>query len=288
MFWSRKGRNKFAGTPATAISVETGEPVACMLTDAGCCRESNEDAARIVRVHGDDQTDRGLLAIVADGMGGHQAGEVASRTAVETVEREYSMLPGTPGEALEAAFRRAHVAILKLAKSNPDMAGMGTTCTAIAIVGQQAWAVHVGDSRLYLMREGEIYQLSEDHTQCMEMVRKGLLTMEESKRHADRNVLTHAMGTRDELVLMTWPESMLVKPRDVFMLCSDGLHDLVSDAEIGQMVRDTVPSLACRNLIRMARERGGYDNITLVVVAVPPMTHGAAVLRETGEYEVSK
>jgi len=286
MLWFRNKRVQSAAAETKFQTTAALEPVACMLTDAGCHRELNEDCARIVHLHGDGPGDRGLLAIVADGMGGHRAGEVASRTAVETIAQEYAATSGTPGDSLQNAFQKAHQAILKLAKTSPDMEGMGTTCTAIAIAGQQAWAAHVGDSRLYLVREGEMYQLSEDHTQCMEMVRRGLLTLENARRHADRNVLTHAMGTRKNLTLMTWPEPMPVKPRDVFVLCSDGLHDLVPDAEIKRMVWNTEPAIACKNLIQAARERGGYDNITLIVIAVSSGDRSSAALAETGLYEV--
>ncbi len=286
MLWTRKDKQKSGEIAAKPDASEIGEPVACMLSDPGCCRQSNEDNARIVHVHGGSKAEHSLLAIVADGMGGYRAGEVASRIAVETVEREYSILQGNPGEALEKAFHKAHLAIRKQAKQNPALAGMGTTCTAIVIEGLQLWAVHVGDSRLYLVREGEIYQLSEDHTQCMEMVRKGLLTLDEARHHTDRNVLTHAMGTREDLTLMAWPESMMVKPRDVFLLCSDGLHDLVSDAEMKRMVWDMEPATACRNLIQKARDRGGYDNITLVVVVISATNGGQTVLKDTAQYEV--
>ncbi|MBN1567263.1 MAG: serine/threonine-protein phosphatase [Acidobacteria bacterium] len=287
MFWHRK-RNRESTVSSAAIDpARMEEPLACMLTDMGLRRELNEDSVCIVRAGAARRADRGFLAVVADGMGGHQAGEVASRTAVETIEREYLKLPGTPGEALEKAFRSAHQSILRLAQDNAQMAGMGTTCTAIAIVGWQAWAVHVGDSRLYLVREREIYQLSEDHTQCMEMVRKGIMTLAEARQHADRSVLTHAMGTRPELVLMKWPEPMAVKPRDVFVLCSDGLHDLVADREIGEMVWDSDPYSACNNLVSSACARGGYDNISLVVVAVPPISDCISSLKETGQYGVS-
>jgi protein phosphatase len=285
MLWFRKRRASSASAGTTFQTAAALEPVACMLTDAGCHRELNEDYARIIRQQGDGPGARGLLAIVADGMGGHQAGEVASRTAVETIAQEYASNPGAPGTSLQNAFQEAHRTILKLAKTSPEMEGMGTTCTALAIAGQQAWAAHVGDSRLYLAREGEIYQLSEDHTQCMEMVRRGLLTLEDAKRHADRNVLTHAMGTHEKLTLMTWPESMPVRPRDVFVLCSDGLHDLVPDAEIKRMVWDVEPSIACKNLVQTARDRGGYDNITVIVIAVPSGIERAAALKETGQYE---
>ena len=286
MFWTSKKRNKSGAVTAAGDPDAAKEPIACLLSDTGCCRELNEDSAKIIHAGPNGHGKPGLLVVLADGMGGHQAGEVASRTAVETVGKEYLAYRGTPGKALEESFHKANQTILRIAKKNRAMADMGTTCTALAIVEQQAWAAHVGDSRLYLVRDREIYQLSEDHTQCMEMVRRGILTMEEAKRHEDRNVLMRAMGTRPKLEMMTWPESMVVKPRDVFVLCSDGLHDLVSDAEIRDMVWDADPSLACSKLVEVARSRGGYDNITLAVVAVPPR-EAPAPLRETAQYEVN-
>ena len=152
--------------------------------------------------------------------------------------------------------------------------------------GRQASAAHVGDSRLYLIRGDRIYQLSEDHTQCMELVRKGLMTLEEARRHDDRNVLARAMGTRRELAIMTWKEPMPVRPGDAFLLCSDGLHDLVTAAEIRDVVRDSPPELACRKLVDMARERGGYDNVTVAIAAVPNANHELTVLKGTRQREV--
>ena len=264
------------------------EPVASLESDVGCHRQLNEDSSRILRAGRGKHGDRGLLMVVADGMGGHEAGEVASQTAVETIQQEYPAAKGSPGEALEAAFRMAHQCIRRLAEANPAMSGMGTTCTAVAITGAEAWAAHVGDSRLYLVREKEIYQLSEDHTQCMELVRMGVLTLEQARQHEDRNVLVRAMGSRQELELMRWPEPMAVRPGDAFLLCSDGLHDLIADIEMRDVVLGAVPEEACRKLIRMARERGGYDNITVGVVAVPIREEGRQGLRETRQFEVAE
>jgi len=221
-------------------------------------------------------------------MGGHHAGEVASQTAVETIAAEYPRARGTPGQALEKAFHKAHEAIGKLAAHSPEMSGMGTTCTALALVGSELWAAHIGDSRLYLIRGGRIYQLSEDHTQCMEMVRRGLLTLEEARHHEDRNVLVRAMGTRPELDLMLWTEPMTVKPGDAFVLCSDGLHDLVAAEEIRELAQGVSTGDACRQLVRMARERGGYDNITVAVVAIGTPSADAAGLGVTREIEVKQ
>jgi serine/threonine protein phosphatase PrpC len=285
MSWFSKPKSK--ESPRRA-GPESGEPSASLLSDAGCHRQQNEDSARIVRAGAGSHGDRGLLLIVADGMGGHDAGEVASQAAVEMIEQEYREAKGTPGEALATAFRRAHAQILRLAAANSAMSGMGTTCTALAIVGRLAWAAHVGDSRLYLVRGEGIYQLSEDQTQCMDMVRQGLISREEAMRHEDRNVLAHAMGTRHELALMTWPEPMAVQPGDAFVLCSDGLHELVADAEIRQVVHGSEPEQACRKLVRMARERGGYDNITVAVAVVPAQEAAPAAVKATRQYEANQ
>jgi len=272
-WWLR--RRSRPATPAPA------PPQASLLSDTGCRRELNEDSARII-----EAGPRGLLLVVADGMGGHEAGEVASQTAVEIVELEYRRARGSPGDALEQAFRRAHAQILELARHNQAMLGMGTTCTALALVGRQAWAAHVGDSRLYLVRAGGIYQLSEDQTQCMDLVRRGLLSREEAARREDRNVLIQAMGTKPELAMVCWREPASVLPGDTFVLCSDGLHDLVADHEIRDIVRGGCPQAACTQLVRMARERGGYDNITVAVAQVPPDGAAPADLQATRDIDV--
>jgi serine/threonine protein phosphatase PrpC len=285
MFWTRKRRQP---SPPAAPAAEPERPQASLASDVGCHRELNEDSGRIVWAAAGKHGDRGLLVVVADGMGGHQAGEVASRTAVETIELEYPRAKGTPGQALEQAFRKAHRRIRQLTEGNAAMAGMGTTCTAVAIVGSGAWAAHVGDSRLYLVRGEDIYQLSEDHTQCMDMVRQGLMTLEQARHHEDRSVLVRAMGTRQELAIMSWPEPMAVKPNDRFLLCSDGLHDLVADMEMRDVVQGASPEEACRKLVTMAKERGGYDNITVAVIAIPVCNGGSENVKETRQFEVAE
>jgi len=285
MSWLSRWRSKATGELA---AWEVREPVASLLTDPGCHRPQNEDSARIVRAGAGPFGDRGLLLVVADGMGGHEAGEVASQAAVEMIEKEYRDARGTPGEALETAFRRAHSEILRLASADNALTGMGTTCTALAIVGVRAWAAHVGDSRLYLLRGDRIYQLTEDHTQCMELVRKGLMTLEEARHHDDRNVLARAMGTRRELAIQTWKEPMPVRPGDAFLLCSDGLHDLVTSTEIREIARDGSPETACRRLVDLARDRGGYDNVTVAIAAIPARGHELAVVKTTRLREVDK
>jgi PPM family protein phosphatase len=275
--------SKLAGGAASrAPENPQPEPLAEMLTDPGCHRAQNEDSARIVHAG----ADRGLLIVVADGMGGHEAGEVASLAAVEVIEKEYRETRGSPGEALLKAFREAHTRIYRMATANTAMKGMGTTCTALVIEGGRAWAAHVGDTRLYLVRNGQIYQLSEDHTQCMELVRRGLMSLEDARKREDRNVLVRAMGTRPEVAPQTWVQAMQVEPGDAFVLCTDGLHDLVADEEIRGVVDGAAPMPACRQLVQMARERGGYDNITVVIAQVPASGTVSAPLAETRQYEV--
>ncbi len=275
--------SKWTGTPkAPVASPPPDPPAASLLSDPGCHRQLNEDSARIVLAG-----ERGVLLVVADGMGGHKAGEVASQTAVEMIEQEYRGSRGTPGEALAKAFQRAHREILRLAAHDSALAGMGTTCTALAIVNRQAWAAHVGDSRLYLIRNGGIYQLSEDHTQCMELVRQGAMTLADAQKHEDRNILCRAMGTRPNLEAVIWPEPMPVQPGDCFLLCSDGLHDLVTDAELREVAGGLDPDMACTKLIKMARERGGYDNITVLIANVPTPAMAPA-MKPTRQLEVQE
>lgn len=285
MSWLMKWRK--GEVEATEELERVKETQAAVLSDTGCQRPINQDCGCIIWTKNGAGDSRGLLVVVADGMGGHKAGEVASKTAVETVAAVYQRAEGNPGEALEEAFRKANQAIYHLASQSHEMGGMGTTCTALAIVGNEAWAAHVGDSRLYLVRGPDIYQLSEDHTAIHELVRQGLLTPEQAEHHEDRNVLVRAMGTKPEQAIMRWQEPMDVKRGDTFILCSDGLHDLVGDSEIRVLASGAPPKEACRKLVQMARERGGYDNITVAVVRTSTYNGGLEVLRETRQVEVN-
>ena len=285
MSWFSKWRKKDVTAPPQKAPLH--EPEAVLLSDQGCHRTNNQDSGKIISNANGSSGAPALLVIVADGMGGHKAGEVASQTAVNTITEVYQHAKGTPGEALEQAFQQANRSILQMANKHQEMAGMGTTCTALAIVGNEAWAAHVGDSRLYLVRGNDIYQLSEDHTVIQELVRQGLLTTEAAEHHEDRNVLLRAMGTKPELSIMRWPEPMDVREGDSFLLCSDGLHDLVSDSEMLAVVKGSSPGDACRKLILMAKERGGYDNITVAVVAVSSGGRQPSSLTETRQVEVT-
>jgi protein phosphatase len=263
---------------------EPGFLVATALaTDPGCHRANNQDSGGVFRASAAPLGAYTLL-IVADGMGGHQGGEVASRLAVETVSSA-SLSAADPHRALERAFDQANREINNRAMRQRELTGMGTTCTALLLAGGLAYAAHVGDSRLYLIRRGGIYQLTEDHSAVMQLVRDGYLTIEAARHHEDRNIILRALGTRKQVETSLWSRPMPAKPGDCFLLCSDGLYEPVDDAEIRDIATSLAPEAACQSLIALARERGGYDNITVAIAQVAPLeaTTAAPTLRETRE-----
>lgn len=265
------GRGRGAGrgrvtSPATRLVpvensavLETGQ-----LSDPGCVRRRNEDAIAVLASPAGREPGQALLALVADGMGGHQAGDRASQLAVATISRLYASGAGSPERTLLDAFQAANQAIFAEAMADPARRGMGTTATALAIVDGLAWLVHVGDSRLYRLRNERLEQLSEDHTMVMAMLRDGLITPEQAKDHPNRHILIRAMGTHAQLEVMSAPVALAVG--DTFLLCSDGLHDLVTDEEIRTGLLMHGPQAACASLVGLARRRGGYDNISVIVV----------------------
>lgn len=244
---------------------------ACVVSDIGCRRESNEDCGAVV-----EPSDAGLLAgkgvlvIVADGVGGAEAGEVASRVAVQIVGAAYYSGQGQPGVALESALEEANRGIYTLASRQSELRGMASTCTALAIQGGRAVSAHVGDSRLYLVREDRIYRMTEDHSKVAQMVRAGVLSAEEAHRRSDRNLILRALGSHPEIEVASWDRPSPVQLGDVFVLCTDGLHGLMEDDEIRAAVSDYDPANACELLVMQARNRGGYDNITVAIARIDP------------------
>jgi protein phosphatase len=245
---------------------------ACILTDVGQKRESNEDSVFYFQPEDANQMrNKGTLTIVADGMGGHQAGEVASRTAVETIQQSYYDLSDeNPREALEQAFLDANRDIFIAANADPSLNGMGTTATALLLIKDLAYFAHVGDSRLYRIRDEEIALLCEEHTLVMEMVKNGLLPLHEARQHPYRNVITRALGTNPELQVNTPPQALPMQMGDCYVLCSDGLHDLVEESEIQRIVAGSDAFEACHRMIELANRRGGHDNISVAVIKIQP------------------
>ncbi len=255
---------------AAAFRLDVG-----MLTDEGCVRPQNEDCILFCRPADPDVLEaKGVLAVVADGMGGHQAGEVASRLAVDAIRLGYFEAPAgrkhdiSPGRALRDAFLHANASVYRLSRQQDRCRGMGTTATALVVKGNLAFYAHIGDSRIYRIRDRECRQLSVDHTVVQQMLQDGLIEPGEAEAHPERNVLTRALGTHPEIEVDLVPEPLALQPGDCFLLCSDGLYDPVRDDELLDAVRSTEPQAACRILVDKARERGGHDNISVIVVRV--------------------
>jgi len=250
-------------TPGFLIEAE-------VLSNVGCVRDHNEDCVTVLHERDNSRGDR-VLVVVADGMGGHNAGEVASAAAVKTLEDSFVKMRTEPAEHLKNAFLDANAAIHKQSIEEAATRGMGTTCTALLLQDGFGYSAHVGDSRLYLIRNGGIYQLSEDHSAVMELVTMGEITMEQARHHPDKNVITRSLGGHEQVKISTWTEPMRLLAGDRFLLCSDGMYDYMEDEEICQVAAAQSPLNACRQLVDIARERGGGDNISVAIAELRPL-----------------
>ena len=244
--------------------------VAASMTDAGKVREKNEDSyGRFEPSDPQIQNSKGSLFIVADGMGGHKGGEVASRLAVEDIRSQYYSVQGEdPAIALVEAFQKANQSIFEKSQSNESLTGMGTTCTAMVIRQEFAYFAHVGDSRAYLFRQGELRQITEDHSLIGEMLRSGLISKEDARTHPQRNVITKSLGVQISVETDTPSTPFSIEDGDVFLLCSDGLTTLVFDEDIKEALSAQNIGEACSRLIDLANDKGGNDNITVQVIEI--------------------
>ena len=228
-------------------------------TDVGRVRTVNEDSAVVSLT----------LFAVADGMGGHAGGEVASETAIQTLKYEFAAHPSVEG--LAEAVRQANQAVWQRSHHDPDLRGMGTTLTAAALVttehGDRLVMANVGDSRSYRLHEGELVQLSHDHSVAEELVDRGELSEAEAAVHPHRHILTRALGVSDEVDVDLW--QMTPEAGDRYLLCSDGLTNEVSEPRIANVLSSTPdPQQAAEALVRLANDNGGNDNVTVVVLDV--------------------
>ncbi len=238
------------------------------LTDVGRKRDHNEDnMAYVIPKDPMAMAHKGALFIVADGMGGHAAGEVASEIAVDTVSNAYYQDDNddVPTSLLQA-IRRANAAIQQRAAENMLRSGMGTTCVAAVLRGNMAYIANIGDSRAYLVRQSRIRQVSQDHSWVAEQVRAGLLTEEQARTHAQRNVITRSLGTQIEVDIDIFREQL--EEGDTLILCSDGLSGLISDEELLHTIDQFGPQESVYHLVERANENGGPDNITAIVAQV--------------------
>lgn len=232
------------------------------LTDTGCVRDANEDAV------GAWPHEDGLLFAVADGLGGHEAGEFASSLALEVLAREMDRAPGAwpLQKRLRRAVQEANLEIYNKGVTVPELRRMGTTLTASALVGHTLVAAHVGDCRLYLWRNQGLTQLTKDHTWVWEQVQYGILSPEEARTHPRRHILSRALGLN--LIVSVDILSIDILPGDVLVQCSDGVHAFLPESEITDAVRASAAEAACRMLVERGRAAGGEDNLSVQVAAV--------------------
>jgi len=240
------------------------------LSDPGHVRELNEDSfgtPETMEISLDLVEQKGRLYAVADGMGGHAAGEVASQQAISTLFKEY-YASSSPEiiERMKEAIEAANVEVYAQASSDRAKAGMGTTLVAAVLQGNDLYVANVGDSRAYLVRQQNIEQISQDHSWVNEQVQAGIITDQEAREHLYRNIITRSLGTKPGVEIDFFQRK--VQPGDVLVLCCDGLSNEAEDDEIARIVSTTDPQEAAQTLIDLANQRGGPDNITTVVVRV--------------------
>lgn len=228
------------------------------LSNMGKIRKSNQDAFLLL-------PHLNLLA-VADGMGGHLAGDVASNEAIRVLENYVLNHQGIAEEVLHEAFNEANLKIFEQANSDTIYAGMGTTLTAALVFDGRLIIAHVGDSRAYLLQDGEFFQLTNDHSLVGELMRNGNITSQEADTHPNKNILTRALGMAPTIDVDI--RVFEVEPQSKIFLCSDGLTNMLTKEEIFKVIAANEPQPAAETLIAMAMEKGGIDNITAVIAVV--------------------
>jgi protein phosphatase len=263
-----------AGDPPLTISARGA-------TDVGRRRSHNEDAYLV-------DEDLGLF-VVADGMGGHAGGGTASRLAVETIRkvvrgaRDHNPGAFRAGAAVEdsavpdvlrQAVEEACAVIFEAAQADPDLSGMGTTVTAALVGGRSSFIAHVGDSRCYLVRGGRIYQVSEDHSLVNEQLKAGAISADEARNSRFRNIITRSVGFEHDVDVDLM--GLELEPQDAVILCCDGLSNLVEDQEILRVVEESPLAEAPDALVALANDRGGDDNITVIVIRASGAVVGPA------------
>jgi protein phosphatase len=243
---------------------------AASLTDVGLLRANNEDSFLYWEPESEDEFRRkGRLAIVADGMGGYEGGLEASRLAVETVRFIYDHdFSGDPQATLTAGLLAAHNAIQRYAFEHPQFNGMGTTCTALAIVDGQLSFAHIGDSRLYLIRGDSTTRLTRDHSYVGRLVENGIVRSEDAESHPQRHILTAALGSGRELTPDIPEHPIPLQDGDLLILCTDGLWSVIGEQQLSLIAHANPPAQACRKLVEAALDRGAPDNVTVIILRV--------------------
>lgn len=254
------------------------------LTHAGMSGKNNEDRHQVIRFSYGKKRLPALCAVVADGIGGHRAGEIAAELAIEhLIENICTNQNSAPVDALKNAMLRTNEAILEASYTNAQWAGMGSTCACALVVEDRLYIATAGDSRIYLLRNGRIHQLNRDHTWVQEAVDHGLLTPEEARSHPHAHIIRRYLGSPhgllpDTRLFLDHQESdaeaesnqgVRLMPGDQLLLCSDGLTDLVNDGEILLVLQKKPLEYGLQELVKLANQRGGHDNITIVGLQMP-------------------
>ena len=245
-----------------------------LLTDVGTNRESNEDSCGHYV-----ENPESLIFAVADGIGGYEGGEVASAMAIEVTLESYRESPVAWGASkrLHRAVQRANIEIHNRALTVPELRRMGTTLTAAVVDNGVLHAAHVGDCRLYLIRQGRIRQITKDHTMVQERVRMGLMSADRARYHPERSALTRSIG--HELIVSVDRITLPLEQHDRLIVCSDGLHGVLLDRDLELTIRDRNAEEACKSLIESANQRGTADNLTAVVFTMLGATATVATPR---------
>ena len=276
LFWKKRKKVSPSFLPAQRLDYR-----AVAATDTGSVRQKNEDSLVFIRPHeGEKRKNKGCMALVADGMGGHSRGDIASGTAVECIPRNFFDSKEDILPALKKAFELANKTIYLQAKKKKELKGMGTTCTAIVMRGSQLFLGHVGDSRAFLLKKGIPFQLSADHTYVQLLLDKGLIGPEEVLSHPDRNIITQAMGTASQLKADYSQVEKEFELGDVLVLCSDGLYEYIPAEECAQIIGAYPLNEAAQKMIDLAKKRGGHDNISVLLVEACAL-EGDTISKET-------
>ena len=240
-------------------------------TDTGMRRSNNQDSHAIVRAKTQEAwSKRGHVFMVADGMGAHAVGELASKLACDNIPHNFAKLKvDSTADALTKAYREVASLIHAKAAANKEFQGMGTTASTLVLLRSGALIAHVGDSRVYRIRGGTIEQLTFDHSLVWELIRRNHLSSEHAEKTVPRNVITRSLGP-DPAIEVDIEGPYPVEPGDAFLLCSDGLSGPIEDPELGVFADQFHPSTACKFLLHLANLRGGHDNITVMVVRIGP------------------
>jgi protein phosphatase len=247
-------------------------------------RDINEDNHLVSSFRQEKKNDRILIAIVADGIGGHQAGEVASEITVEAIiDRIQKEGPEDPVSSMRSAINEAATSVFGAAQQSADFYGMGSTVAIAFVIGNKLYTSHVGDSRIYLQRQGKFRQITTDHTWVQEAIEHQIIDESDAQDHPRAHMLQRAIGSpeppeadfrlrlsdRESDAQSEKNQGLTLKPGERLLLCTDGLTDLVNDEEIALALHEQSPKEAAQALVSLARARGGHDNITIVILEVP-------------------